>query len=108
MIVKDVPQVGKLGLTVTWPGRNGLIRRTLVTSANPRTAAQLAVRDSLQQQARGVQSRGVPVDVSACMACVWREYGGRPPGKPGAETHEIEGNRTLPEEERAIPQSWWQ
>ena len=52
MIVKDVPQVGKLGLTVTWPGRNGLIRRTLVTPANPRTPAQLAVRDILQQQAR--------------------------------------------------------
>ena len=52
MKIKDIPQVGKLGLTVTWPGRNGLIRRTLVTPANPRTAAQLAVRDILQQQAR--------------------------------------------------------
>ncbi len=34
------------------PGRNGLIRRTLVTPANPRTPAQLAVRDILQPQAR--------------------------------------------------------
>jgi hypothetical protein len=52
MKIKDIPQVGKLGLTVTWPGRNGLIRRTLVMPANPRTAVQLAVRDILQQQAR--------------------------------------------------------
>jgi len=47
----DVPQVGKLGLTVTWPGRNGLIRRTLVTPRNPRTAAQQAVRQNLASQA---------------------------------------------------------
>src|SRR5512135_2534668 len=36
MKIKDVPQVGKLGLTVTWPGRYGLIRRILVTPRNPR------------------------------------------------------------------------
>jgi hypothetical protein len=52
MIIKDIPQTGKLGLTVTWPGRNGLIRRTLVTPANPKTAAQLAVRNHMAQQAR--------------------------------------------------------
>ncbi len=52
MIIKDVPQTGKLGLTVTWPGRNGLIRRTLVTPANPRSDSQLVIRDSLAQQAR--------------------------------------------------------
>ena len=52
MKIKDIPQTGKLGLTVTWPGRNGLIRRTLVTPANPRSASQLKVRDILQQQAR--------------------------------------------------------
>jgi hypothetical protein len=51
MKVKDVPQVGKLGLTVTWPGRNVLIRRTLVTPRNPRSGAQLAVRQSLSTQA---------------------------------------------------------
>jgi len=56
MKIKDIPQVGKLGLTVTWPGRNGLIRRILVTPANPRTASQLAVRDILQQQARRFDS----------------------------------------------------
>ena len=52
MIIKDIPQSGKLGLTVTWPGRNGLIRRTLVTPANPQTPAQLAIRDHLAREAR--------------------------------------------------------
>jgi hypothetical protein len=51
MKILDVPQVGKLGLTVTWPGRNGLIRRTLVTSHNPRTRAQQVIRQSLASQA---------------------------------------------------------
>ena len=52
MKIQDVPQTGKLGLTVTWPGRNGLIRRILVTPANPRSDRQLVVRDLLAQQAR--------------------------------------------------------
>jgi hypothetical protein len=43
---------------VTSPRRNGLIRSTLATPGNPRTAARLAVRDLLQQQAR----RSVLVD----------------------------------------------
>ena len=52
MKVQDVPQVGKLGLTVTWQGRNGLIRRIFVTPANPRTEGQLVVRSLLAQHAR--------------------------------------------------------
>jgi len=52
MKIQDVPQTGKLGLTVTWPGRNGLIRRILVTPSNPRSDRQLVVRDLLSQQAR--------------------------------------------------------
>jgi hypothetical protein len=52
MKIQDIPQTGKLGLTVTWQGRNGLIRRILVTPANPRTDRQLVVRDLLAQQAR--------------------------------------------------------
>jgi hypothetical protein len=52
MKIQDIPQVGKLGLTVTWPGRNGLIRRILVTPKNPRSDRQLEVRDLLVQQAR--------------------------------------------------------
>ena len=52
MKIQDIPQTGKLGLTVTWKGRNGLIRRILVTPANPRTDRQLVVRDLLAQQAR--------------------------------------------------------
>jgi hypothetical protein len=51
MKIKDVPQVGKLGLTVTWPGRNGLIRRILVTPRNPRTGAQQVIRQNLATQA---------------------------------------------------------
>ena len=52
MKIQDIPQTGKLGLTVTWPGRNGLVRRILVTPANPRSDRQLVVRDLLAQQAR--------------------------------------------------------
>ena len=51
MKIKDIPQTGKLGLTVTWAGRNGLIRRTLVTPRNPRTGAQQVIRQSLATQA---------------------------------------------------------
>ena len=52
MMIQDIPPTGKMGLTVTWPGRNGLIRRILVTPANPRTDRQMVVRDLLSQQAR--------------------------------------------------------
>ncbi len=52
MKIQDIPQTGKLGLTVTWKGRNGLIRRVFAIPANPRTDAQLAVRSALAQQAR--------------------------------------------------------
>jgi hypothetical protein len=52
MKIQDIPQVGKLGLTVTWHGRNGQIRRILAIPKNPRTDRQLEVRDLLQQQTR--------------------------------------------------------
>ena len=51
MKILDVPQTGKLGLTVTFPSRNGLIRRALVTPANPNSPAQLRVRAAFTQQA---------------------------------------------------------
>jgi hypothetical protein len=51
MKILDVPQTGKLGLTVTFPSRNGLIRRSLVTPANPNSSAQLRVRSAFTQQA---------------------------------------------------------
>jgi hypothetical protein len=47
MKIIDVPQTGKLGLTVTYPSRNGLIRRSWVVPANPRTAEQLISRSRL-------------------------------------------------------------
>ena len=47
MKIKDVPQVGKLGLTVTYPGRYGLVRRSLVTPRNPQTGAQQVIRQDL-------------------------------------------------------------
>jgi hypothetical protein len=56
MKIQDIPQTGKLGLTVTWQGRNGLIRRTLVTPSNPRTSEQMVVRGLLAQQARRFDS----------------------------------------------------
>ena len=52
MKIQDIPQTGKLGLTVTWPGRNGLIRRILVTPANQRTDKQMSVRELFSEQAR--------------------------------------------------------
>jgi len=52
MKIQDIPQVGRLGLTVTWSGRNGQIRRIFVTPKNPRTDAQLVIRDLLAQQTR--------------------------------------------------------
>ena len=51
MKIKDIPQVGKLGQTVTWLGRNGLLRRSLGTPRNPRTPAQLTIRQNLATQA---------------------------------------------------------
>ena len=52
MKIIDVPQTGKLGLTVTYPSRNGLIRRAWVVPANPQTADQLVVRSRLASQAQ--------------------------------------------------------
>jgi hypothetical protein len=52
MKIQDIPQTGKFGMSVTWPARNGLVRRILVTPKNPRTDRQLEVRDLLSQQAR--------------------------------------------------------
>ena len=56
MKIQDIPQVGKLGLTVTWEGRNGLIRRIYTTPANPRTDDQMVVRSLLAQQTRRFDS----------------------------------------------------
>ena len=51
MKIIDVPQTRKLGLTVTYPSRNGLIRRSWVVPANPRTADQLTARSRLSSAA---------------------------------------------------------
>jgi hypothetical protein len=51
MKIQDVPQVGKLGQTVTWKGRNGLLRRWRAIPKNPRTTDQLIVRQRLATQA---------------------------------------------------------
>src|SRR5262249_36648448 len=52
MKIIDVPQTGKLGLTVSYKGRNGLIRRTRVVPANPRTPDQTLIRSNLASQPR--------------------------------------------------------
>ena len=46
MKIIDIPQTGKLGLTVSFQSRNGLVRRTLVIPRNPNTLAQLEVRSN--------------------------------------------------------------
>jgi hypothetical protein len=51
MKIQDIPQVGKLGQTVTWKGRNGLIRRWKAIPRNPRTPDQQLVRQNLATQA---------------------------------------------------------
>src|ERR1035441_779970 len=52
MKIQDIPQVGKYGQSVTWQGRNGLIRRIRVKPANPRTDKQLPGRELLAEQTR--------------------------------------------------------
>jgi hypothetical protein len=51
MKVQDVPQTGKLGVTVTWKGRNGMLRRWKTIPKNPRSGEQMAVRAKLASQA---------------------------------------------------------
>ena len=53
MKVQDVPQLGKLGTTVTWKGRNGMLRRWKAIPKNPRTSDQLVIRANLASQATG-------------------------------------------------------
>src|ERR1035437_3134519 len=45
MKIMDIPRSGKEGLNVSMSGRYGQVRRALVIPTNPRTAAQLGVRE---------------------------------------------------------------
>jgi hypothetical protein len=47
MKILDIPQSGKVGLTVNYKGRNGQVRRAFVVPANPRTIYQTEVRGNL-------------------------------------------------------------
>ena len=47
MKILDIPQSGKVGLTVNYKGRNGQVRRAFVVPANPRTTYQMGVRSNL-------------------------------------------------------------
>src|ERR1035437_5222765 len=80
MKIQDIPQVGKLGLTVTWPDRNGLIRRILVTPKNPRTDRQLEVRELLSKQTRRfdalTDAQQDAWNVAAAGHCLSRAWGG--------------------------------
>jgi hypothetical protein len=51
MKILDVPQSGKRGLNVSQAGQFGQISRTLAIPENPRTAAQMTVRDNLSRVA---------------------------------------------------------
>jgi hypothetical protein len=51
MKILDIPESGKCGLTVTWRGRAGLLRRAYVVPRNPDTLAQRIVRTNLTSTA---------------------------------------------------------
>jgi len=51
MKILDIPQSGKRGLNVSQAGQFGQVSRTLAIPANPRTAAQMTVRDNLSRVA---------------------------------------------------------
>ena len=51
MKILDIPQSGKRGLYVSQGGRNGQISRVLAIPTNPRTDAQLRVRNFLANAA---------------------------------------------------------
>jgi len=49
MKIRDVPQTGSVGDTVTYRNRYGLIRRRKVIPRDPRTALQLGRRTAFQR-----------------------------------------------------------
>ena len=51
MKILDIPQSGKRGLNVSQAGQFGQISRTLAIPENPRTLAQMTVRDNLSRVA---------------------------------------------------------
>ena len=51
MKILDIPQSGKRGLNVSMNGRFGQVSRTLAIPENPRTLAQMTVRDNLTRVA---------------------------------------------------------
>ena len=51
MKILDIPQSGKRGLNVSQAGQFGQISRTLAIPANPRTDAQMTIRDNLTRVA---------------------------------------------------------
>jgi hypothetical protein len=50
MKIQDIPQVGALGVTVTWKGRTGQLRRWRTIPRNPQTPAQQVIRNYLATQ----------------------------------------------------------
>src|ERR1035441_8319701 len=49
MKILDIPQSGKRGLNVSVPGQFGQVSRALAIPANPRTPAQMEVRNTLKR-----------------------------------------------------------
>src|ERR1035441_5739987 len=49
MKILDIPQSGKRGLNVSQAGQFGQISRTLAIPSNPRSAAQMGVRNILKR-----------------------------------------------------------
>jgi len=56
MKILDIPQSGKLGLAVSYDGRNGQVRRQWVIPSNPRTTNQTPVRTQWGVLASGWRS----------------------------------------------------
>ena len=52
MKIRDVPQTGSVGDTVTYQSRYGLIRRRKVIPRDPRTAPQIDCRVAFQKARR--------------------------------------------------------
>ena len=68
MKILDIPQSGKRGLNVSQAGQFGQISRTLAILENPRTPAQMTVRDNLSRVAARWRTRTEPQRVEGMAA----------------------------------------
>ena len=121
MKIIDVPQTGKLGLAVSFRGRNGLIRRQFVVPRNPNSLPQVLIRsnftniasryDSLTEsqqdawsvaaaarQTRATLGQSGPmtglqlfVKINATLAALGAEQADAPPAHPAFPDNPVDG-----------------